>query len=120
MSYSEGYISAAYHAENAAVDTAGTYLNFTGPPGKTGRLVDVSVGVTVDVTVAAANLTIGSIADPNSHADVVIPISSAGATGRTLTRGVDDIIPADTLIKVIGDGGATAGDASITVHVVWY
>jgi len=122
-----------YRVKAATVSGAAVVDSFIGPAGKVGRIVNVSHVVTTDVTVAAANITVGNngASNPVTHD---IPVSVAGAAeaipaadlkGQVdgtdgLAAGEIALLAADTLVEVASDGGATAGAADLLVTVDWY
>ena len=119
-------IRETYRFPAAAVDTAGVFGRFIGPSGKTGRVVNISHIVINDITVAAAVVDVDTNAGLTTPAQHTIPVSSANAgasaTPGNVTNGLAAAseLPADTVVEVASDGGATAGDADVIVTVDWY
>lgn len=119
MSYDQG-IHATYRFPAAAVDTDAAIGTIVGPAGKKGRLLDVASIVTVEVTVASSAINVGNADNDARYGVHTQPIGAAGVTTNGITRGSSEYIPADTDVVVSSDGGATAGDSDIVVHIVWF
>lgn len=119
MSYANG-ISALY--QFPAIDLATTSeMWIKGPSGAEGRLIGVSSVITVTTTTANVVVTVGTQADPDAYCAVhTIPFDVAEVSQNGFTRGADERIPADTLISVIQDGGADAGDGDLFILIEWY
>lgn len=118
MSYSDG-TTAVYRFPAVSVTAGATLGRLVGPKGKTGRLVDIAYVVTTGVTVAASNLIVGSAGDTDAYGTLTVPIASANAVGNGITRGVTDVLPADTVVLVGSAGGATAGAVDALVTIYW-
>lgn len=115
----------------ATVSGAAVVGRFQGPPGKIGRVRGIGYAITTDVTVAAANITVG-INGAVAPATVQIPVAAVGvcgemsaanlaAAGAAEVAGTNDVeLHADTTIEVASDGGATAGAADLVVTVDWF
>lgn len=111
------------HNVNAAtLSSAGELMQIAGPSGKQGRVVDVTCVVTTGVTVAANDITVGTITDADAFATLTVPISSADAVanGATILTDDDNLIPADSAVIVATDGACTAGAGSVTVVIAWF
>jgi hypothetical protein len=119
MSYDQG-IHASYRFPAAAVDTDAAIGTIVGPSGKKGRVVGVTSTITVEVTIAAAVINVGNADNDARYAVHNVPVGAAGVTTNGFTRGSSEYIPADTDLVVSATGSATAGDADIIVHVVWF
>ena len=117
MSYSNGFV-AVYTFPDFTFDTADEVF-IKGPAGMDGRLVSVSTTITVATTVAVTLITVGSQADGDAYGTHTVPIGVAEVSQNVLVRGVTDRIPADGLVTVNGNGGATAGDGNIHVMIEW-
>lgn len=119
MSYDQG-IHATYRFPTAAVDTDGVIGRIVGPAGKKGRLLDVASIVINEVTIAPSAINIGNADNDARYGVHTQPIGAAGVTTNGITRGASEYVPADTDVVVSSDGGATAGDSDIVVHMVWF
>lgn len=119
MSYSNPDV-ANYRFPAATLTSAAVVGRILGPAGKSGRLVGISTIVTTGVTVAAASVELGVAADTDKYGSASVPVSSANAGVNTVTAGTEHVIPADTVLDVYTDGGATAGAADINVTIAWY
>lgn len=106
----------------AAVDTDATLMQIVGPAGKTGRLESISSVVLNAVTVAASLIEIGDGTTVTKYGSLSIPISSANAVANAATISTSDsnLIAADSRVVISADGGATAGDADVTVTFAWF
>lgn len=113
-------IHATYRFPAAAIDTAGSIGTVVGPAGKTGRLLGISSVVTVQTTTNPSNITVGSDSDADAYGTHVVPAAAVGTTTNGLTRGVTQVIPADSDVEIASDGGAAAGDGDIIVHISWF
>jgi len=119
-----------YRFPAAAIDTAGVFGRFIGPRGKVGRVRGIEAVNTAAVTVAASSITVGNNGAV-APASLSIPVSAINAgtsmtaaeekaAGAKEVAGTNDVeLEADTVVEVESDGGATAGDADITVTVDW-
>lgn len=119
MSYSNP-IESTYRFPAVSVTAAATLGRFVGPKGKKGRLIGLSYVVTTGVTVAASSLIVGSAGDTDAYGTAAVPVAAANAVGNTMTRGVEEVMPADTVVLVGSAGGATAGAVDAIVQVAWY
>lgn len=121
MDYSNP-IFATYFVQAATISTAAELLNFVGPAGKSGRVVDVTFFTTTGVTVAADAITVGTVADGDAYATLVVPIQAADAVSNdaTILTTDDNLIPADSAVVVASAGTSTAGAGSIAVTVAWF
>lgn len=119
MSY-ENPTTIGYRTNTAALSGgAAVFDKIAGPKGKTGYVNSIIGVVTTAVTVAAASILVGISGDTDKYASLVIPISSADAIANTVVRGVENILPADTLVQIGTDGAATAGAADVDVIIDW-
>ena len=111
-----------YRFAAATVSAAAVIGRFIGPAGKVGRVIGFESIVTTGVTVAAAAIDIDTAAGLTGPFTTSIPASSAGAglaaTAAELKAGAE--LPADTVVEISSDGGATAGAADLIVTVQWY
>jgi hypothetical protein len=119
MSYSNPE-TAVYRFPAAVLTSAAVVGRIVGPEGRKGRVVDISHVVTTGVTVAAASVTVGSNADPDAYATGSVPVSSVNSVGNGATKVQNHEIPADSLVEIATDGGATAGAADLLVMINWY
>jgi hypothetical protein len=119
MSYSIP-VTVNYRFPAASVVSAATLGRLIGPKGMQGRLVDIGTVVTTGVTVANSNVIVGTAGDTDAFGTLPVIVSAANAVANGMTRGVDPVIPADTLVAVGSAGGATAGAADILVTIAWY
>lgn len=112
----------AYTVAGATLSSAATLLQVAGPKGKQGRLVSVSCVVTTSTTVAATQLRVGTVADPDAFGTLNVPIVTAPAVANTSVDLTSDInlIPADGIVQLATDGGATAGAGTIVVVIRWF
>lgn len=111
-----------YTIPASAIDTAGVKLQIVGPKGLQGRLSDISAVITVDTTVAVTSIEVGTVADADKFGTLSVPIGVAGVLANAfvdLTTD-DNLIPADTVVEISSDGGATAGDADLSVTIDWF
>lgn len=118
MSYANG-ISALYQFRGATFDTAFEGFIY-GPAGAEGRLISISTVITIDTTGATSLVSVGIQADADAFGTHVVPIGVAEVSQNAMTRGVTETIPADTVVTVQQDGGATAGDGDILVLIEWF
>jgi len=119
MSYSDPTVATTYRLPAVSVTGAATLGRIVGPKGKTGRLIDIAYVVTTGVTVANSNLIVGSAGDTDAYGTLVVPIAAANAVGNGVTRGVTDVLPADTAVLIGSAGGATAGAVDALVTIAW-
>lgn len=119
MSYDQG-IHATYRFPTAAVDTDAVIGRIVGPAGKKGRLLDVASVVINEVTDASAKISVGNADNDARYGYHTQPIGAAAVTTNGITRGTSEYIAADSDVVVSSDGGATAGDSDIVVHIVWF
>jgi hypothetical protein len=106
---------------NAAVSAAADIVQFVSPTGKRGRILGVSIVTKVATTDAAAELRIGTVADPDAYGTIAIPITAVD-TAIQLTQAQLDAfleLPADTVILISGDGAATAGSLDLAFTIGW-
>ena len=117
MSYSNGFV-AVYTFPDFTFDT-GLEVFIKGPPGLEGRLVSVATVITTATTSTVTLIEVGSQTDPNAYGTHTVPVGIAEVSQNVLVRGVDERIPADGLVTVVGNGGAAAGDGDIHVMIEW-
>lgn len=122
MSSYDRPIYATYESRAAALDTAGEVINVSGPDGYVGRVIDVSVNVTVEVTGDDSTLSVGSASDADAYATLAVPATAADGVinGATILTTDDNVIPDGGPVVVTCDGSATAGDGTVTLYVAWY
>lgn len=113
-------ITTTYRFPAVSVTGAATLGRIQGPKGKRGRIVDVGAVTTTATTVAATNLIVGSVADTDAYATLPIPVTAINLGLSNSTKGVELIIPADTLVLVGSAGGATAGAVDALVTIAWF
>jgi len=106
----------------ASLIAAADLDKFSGPKGKTGRVVAISAVNTTGVTVADSSVVVGDGTTANKYAEAATPISAVDAINNTMVDNQSDanLIPADAAITVGSGGGATAGAANISVTVAWF
>jgi len=107
---------------------AGDALAIKGPPGKTGRIVDIGVAVTevFNEVTTPAYVRLGTGADPDAYAE--LNMGSAADTDYWNTIDDPDAIivealPADTQIEVAlvaNTGGTPTGIGHVHISVLWY
>jgi len=120
VSYANGF-TAVYRLENVAVDGAAVIdAIIIGPAGLDGRLIDIMTTVISATTVAVAAITVGDATVTDEYGVLTQAVASADAIQNGMTRGDSEIIPADSLVEIGNDGGATAGDVDIVVMIEWY
>ena len=121
MNYDEP-LHITYQLTAASVTSNASLLKVSGPKGLVGRVASISTVVTTGVTVAASLVEVGTVADEDAYATASIPISSADAVANTVVDNVTDgnEIPADSVVRIGTDGGATAGAANIFVTIAWF
>lgn len=112
----------SYTTRAAALDTSGEIINVAGPAGYVGRLIDVAVNVTVEVTGSDTTLQVGSADDADAYGTLAVPATAADGVvnGATVLTDDDNLIPADGEVVVTCDGGATAGDGTVTLVIAWF
>lgn len=109
-----------------AIDTGGPILGrFQGPRGLKGRVVSIHYHLTAATTVAATEITCDTAAGLTAGTLPLctIPVKAINLGGADTAD--DDLpskadLPADTIIEVTTDQGATAGDADLYVTVDWF
>lgn len=114
-------IQMTYRFPAADVASAGVVGRIAGPGGARGRVLAITHVVTTGVTVAASTVSVGpngAAAPARSTVAVATANSIGSATKAQLAAAAD--LPADTVIEVASDGGATAGAADIVVTVGWF
>ncbi len=108
---------------NDAVSAAADIFQLASPsPGMKGRVLGISIVTTTATTVAAAELLLGTVADPDAYGTIAIPITAID-TQIALTKAQLAAIlelPADTVLLLSGDGAATAGALDIALTIGWY
>ncbi len=121
QNYDEAF-HAAYFFPAVAIDTAAVIGRVAGPAGKTGRLVGISTVITTATTVAASELRVGTITDPDAYGTQAVAVLSADAVVTLTTDLTTDanLITADTVVEMSSDGGATAGDGDVTIYIDWF
>ena len=120
MSYGNPSTSTTYRFPAVSVIAGATLGKLVGPAGKQGRLLDIAYVVTTGVTVAASNLIVGVAGDTDAFGTKAVPVSAADSVGNGITRGVTEIIPADTAVYVGSAGGATAGAVDALITINWF
>ena len=107
---------------NAAVSNAADIFQLASPePGLTGRVVGISAVTTAATTGAAAELRIGTVADPGAYGALAVPataVDTAIPFTRAVITAIEDL-PADTVILISGDGAATAGALDLAFTIAW-
>ena len=118
MSYSNGH-TIGHYFPGVTFDTA--FEKFIkGPAGMEGRLIGISSVITIDTTVAVTLIEVGTQADADAYGEHTVPIGVAEISQSVMARQAVKRIPADSLVTVAGNGGATAGDGDLTVYIEWY
>ena len=112
----------SYTIPAAAIDTAAVLLSVCGPAGLKGRVSNISGVVTTSTTVAASEIQVGTTADEDAYATCAVPVLTAPAVFNTLVDLTSDanLIPANSVVEIASDGGATAGDGDIVVTIDWF
>ena len=103
-------------------------LAIKGPPGKTGRLVDIGVAVTevFNAVTTPAFVRLGTSGDADAYAE--LNMGAAADTDYWNTQDDTDAIiaetlPADTQIEVAlvqNTGGTPTGIGHVHISVLWY
>lgn len=106
----------------AAVDANATLTQIVGPRGLKGRLVSIGSVVLNALTDAASLVEIGDGTSVVKYGSLSIPVSSANAVANNATISTSDsnLIAANSRVVISADGGATAGDADLTVTFAWF
>ena len=107
---------------NASVSTAADVFQISGPVGKTGRVVAVSLATSTATTVAASALELGTQADADALGSIAVPITAINLgiqIGQTALDTISDLA-ADTVYTLRGNGAASAGALDIAVTVAWF
>lgn len=110
------------HAD-ASVSTAADVFQLASPsPGMKGRVLGISIVTTTATTVAAAELLLGTVADPDAYGTIAIPITAIDTQIALTKVQIAAILelPADTVLLLSGDGAATAGALDIALTIGWY
>ncbi len=118
MSYSNGF-TALYRFADFTFDT-GDEVFLTGPAGLLGRLIDISTVITTATTDTVTIIDVGTQGNDDAYGVHTVPIGAAEVITNGFVRGVDDVIAADSVVTVLGNGGATAGDGDILILIEWY
>ena len=118
MSYGNG-MACLYKFNDVTFDTA--FEEFIkGPAGAEGRVLSISSVIKIDTTGDVTLIEVGTQADPDAYAEHTVPIGVAEISQNAMVRQAVDVIPADSLVTVAGDAGATAGDGDLCVLIYWY
>ena len=131
MSYSQALMTTySYGHDNDMGNGTAVDWSFKGPTGKQGILIDVGIHVTetFEDDATEANISIGTIADPNYYAELNIPDGTALTNCFNVQDDTNAILiealPADTQIEVTvtegTDSGTAAGKGYGYVSVLWY
>lgn len=106
---------------NAAVSATADIFQISGPVGREGRIVAVSLATTTATTVAAAKIEIGTQSDADALGYVAVPITAINSAIQPTKAEINaiDNLEADTVYTVSGNGAATAGALDIAITVAW-
>ena len=115
MSYSSP-LTYTFTITGIAVAVALSIHEVKAPPGKTGRLVMMSI-THLGVTGAPWKFIVGTAADPDAYG--TMDLGDGAASKSEFIRGVDDRIPEGTIVQIGTDGGATNGIADMNVVIEW-
>ena len=110
-----------YRFPAVAIDTAAIFGRFQGPAGLVGRVRGIEYVLTVATTVAASVVSVDTVAGLTVLPTLAVPVQAinlGGSTTAAILAAADDL-PADTIVTVESDGGATAGDGDVIVTVEW-
>lgn len=129
MSYSDGD-RRTYTFGDIDFGAGGEVASITGPKGKAGRLVAIHVAATetFNAVTTAANVQIGTAADPDANAlfslgTLADTDSASTDDGTTDTDAIiDENIDADTQVEVTMNaptGGTPAGMGHVSVIIDW-
>lgn len=111
-----------YRFPAVAIDTAAIFGRFQGPAGKVGRVRGIEYVLTAATTVAASVVTVDTVDGLTVPPILNVPVQAVnlgGSTTEALLKAGDDL-PADTVVTVESNGGATAGDGDVIVTVDWF
>lgn len=122
MNYDEGINAVAYFFPAVPIDTAAVFGRIAGPLGKKGRLISIGTVITTATTVAASELRVGTITDPDAYGTQAVAVLSADALVNVFVDLTTDanLITENTVVELSSDGGATAGDGDIVVYINWF
>jgi hypothetical protein len=103
-------------------------VSFKGPPGKTGRLIDIAVHVTetFNQVTTPGYVRVGTGANPDAYAELNMGAAANTDTWNTQDDPdaiIDSGLPADTQIEVAfvaPTGGTPAGIGNVTIATEWY
>lgn len=111
-----------YTLPTADMTSASTLLNVAGPEGHKGVLVSVGAVITTDVTGSSSTIQIGDSGDATKFGSLSVPVATSGNLYNSPTiNDVDsNLMPADTIVEIACDGGATAGQADTKVTIAWF
>ena len=113
------------HVNVADLTAAADIATVVGPAGKVGRVTRLGAGLTTAVTVADTVITLDEV----TPALAAPPTLTIPFTGSAIGDNVENTraelntfteIPADTVLQLNCDGGATAGAGSVTLQIDWY
>jgi hypothetical protein len=115
-------IEVSYRFPAAAVATAAVLGRVIGPAGASGRVLSLTHIVTTDVTVAPSVITVDTGVGVTTPVTMTIPVSAANSGGSASDAAIKagSELPADTVVEVSSDGGATAGAADISLTIGWF
>lgn len=120
MTYDEP-VYTTVNLQAASLSAAARLGSTSGPAGKRGRVVAISVAVTTDTTVADTIVSVGDGFDADAYGTLTVPVTTANAVINAATVGTDDtLIPANGWVTIECDGGATAGAGDVTVVIAWF
>ena len=116
------YQTITAHA-NAAISTAADIFQLVSPvPGKSGKILGVSIVTTTANTTAAGNVLIGTVADPDAYATIEVPITAVDTAVPVTAADLQAMVtlPADTVVLVSGDGLGTNGAIDLAITIGWF
>ena len=111
-----------YRFPAVAIDTAAIFGRIIGPAGKKGIVRGIESVITTATTVAASVVTVDTVAGVTTPPTLPVPVTSINlglSTTAAILKAASEF-PADTIITVESDGGATAGDGDVIVTIDWY
>ena len=120
--YDKAQNQRTYRFPAAAIAAAGVLGRVIGPAGRRGRVIGAEYVVTTGITGAASAITVDTnagLTGPFTFDAEVAGVNSGGvASAAELKAGAE--LPADTVIEVQTDGGASAGAADLVITIQWY
>lgn len=111
-----------YNIEAATLSSAAELMRIIGPAGMQGRVVALGAVVTTAITVAAADITVGTVSDGDAYATMDVAVGAADTSENDFTNLTDDdnLIAADAPVILAVGGAPDAGAASISLTIAWF